>query len=210
MKKLFVIGIAVLLVLSFCGTSAFAKKPEDKPQHPKHSAVTNVDGEEDGEDAFGKNAEKKAFREVMQALLSTLHANREQWGELGEIQDPLAEDLKAKIESIKANGLTLSEENLAALKAKCTEIKALQTNLRTLKRSIQTDWKTYINAKKVSDIDAGTAALNQLITKQTERLTVRQQVIILLQEMNAILDGAQVPEIPSPEPSDDGGEETGE
>ena len=186
MKKTLVAVLIIMMMLTLFMTSALAVKPEDKPD--KHTTE-----DASGDEEPSKQELKAAFREAVATLLDEVHANREEWGELGDQQEPLSASIEAKIAAIEANGYVLSEEALAAVKANCEGIKELQAQARGLKREIQDLWKAYINAKKESDVESGVAALSSMIEKQEVRLEVRRQLIAILSEVDLALDDAGAP-----------------
>lgn len=212
MKKTLTAIIILIVVLSLFMTSAFAKKPEGKtPQNAKGEESLQQEDEEDGQEDDNEGQKKPnekrdakvLFKETIKPLINEIHANREEWGALGDQQNGISESIEAKIAAIKANELALDEISLALFKEKIAKMKTLKAQMKGLKEEIQALWKQYISAKKISDTEAAIFAVNSLIAKQELRINIRKQMIGVLGEINGILDGAEAVNEEPDEESDD-------
>ncbi len=203
MKKIFTAIIVLIIVLSLFVTSAFAVKPEDK-SNKKDSTEQSADQEDEQQEDKKPNEKRDAkalFRESTKALIEQIHANREEWGKLGDDQDALSDSIEAKTAAIKENGMALDEASLALIKEKMAEVKGLKAQSKELKGQIHALWKKYIEAKKISDTQAAVSVLESLISKQESRIQLRIQLIGVLGEINDALDNAGV--VASAEPEED-------
>ena len=204
MKKFLTILVIVAMIMSLFMTSALAVKPADKPpKDPDEDYSPDMGGlepdDEEGEDeAEGskkpneKRDAKMLFKEETRPLIDEVHANREEWGALGDQQDMLGECIEAYINGIVEQGGVLDEATIAFIKEKTAEMKALKESMRGLKGDIHDLWKQYIEAKKASDVEAGSAALNAIIVIQEERILIRQQIVAIMNELCPVL-GVDVP-----------------
>jgi len=198
MKRVFTLIVLIALILSLFMTSALADKPEKtpKPERPAESQTEDCDDPDDGKAEEGKGPKnvnekrdaKKLFREETRPLIDEVHANREEWGLLGEQQGDLGDCIDAQIESIIEQGGVLDEATIAFVKEKMEQIKALKGDMKGLKGEIHDLWREYITAKKASNIDDGKTALNALIEKQEQRITIRKQIVSIMDELAAALN----------------------
>lgn len=200
MKKTFIIIIVVLLTLTLFMGSALAAKPADKPGKGTEQGE-EVDGEEPEDEQGPKKPNEKRdakmlFRELTRPLIDEVHANREEWGALGDASGELGDLIDAQIDALIAGGAELSPEQIALIKAKIVQIKALKVQMRDFNRIVHANWKQYIAAKKESDAGAATAALNKLIEIQELRIGIRGQIITIMSELAAALTPS-VPEVPA-------------
>jgi len=205
-KKAFILFIVIMLILTVFMSSALADKPQDKPKDNTQQSEGSDEQEPDSEDGPKMPNEKRdaktLFKETTRPLIDEVHANREEWGLLGEEQSILGDGIDAQIEAIIAGGLALDESAIALIKEKCEQIKDLKAAMKGTKDEIHDLWRTYIDAKKVSDIDAATAALNELIAKQETRIEIRIQIIAIMNDLAASIGVTET--VPEPDVTQEG------
>ena len=205
MKRTLTVFVIIILILTVFMSSALAAKPADKPNGNNGQGEDTQGEEPEGEEGPKKPNEKRdakmLFREETRPLIEQIHANREEWGTLGDDQEGLDEIIDAQIDALIAGGLELPPETIALIKAKIIEIKYLKVQMRNFNRVIHSNWKKYIVAKKVSDIDAASAALTDLIAIQELRIEIRGQIVAIMNELASELGyvAEPVPEAVVPE-----------
>ena len=191
MKKTFIIFIVLVLVMTVFMSGALAAKPEDKPNNGDEQGEDEQGEEPDGEEGPKKPNEKrdakKLFKEETRPLIDEVHANREEWGMLGEDQDGVGELIDAQIEALTADEFGLDPAVLALVKEKIAQLKVLKAEMRSAKRDVHSLWKDYIGAKKISDVDAGVAALTAMIAVQETRIGMRVAIAGVIDEIAAAL-----------------------
>ena len=211
MKRFLTVIIVLAMVLSLFMTTALADKPAKEPKDEEDTYVPAMGDPGEGEDPGDieepgdeedeqdgpkkpneKRDAKKLFKEETSPLIDEIHANREEWGALGEQQDMLSECIDAYIEGIVEQGGVLDEATIAFIKEKIDQIKVLKSDMKGLKDEIHTLWKTYIEAKKVSDVEAADAALSAIIVNQEARISVRLQIVEIMNELCPVL-GVEAP-----------------
>lgn len=200
MKRTLILSVVFMLILTLFMSSALAEKPTSKPKDKPEQSEEIDEQEPEDENGPEKPNEKRdakmLFKETTKSLIDEVHANREEWGLLGEEQSTLGDNIDAQIDSIIAGGLVLDESSIALIKDKCAQIKDLKVSMKGLKDEIHLLWRTYIDAKKVSDIDAATVALNALIAKQETRIEIRVQIIAIMNDLVASIGTTDI--IPEP------------
>ncbi len=201
MKRTLIIIIVLLLTLTLFMSSALAGKPADKPINgPEQSEEPDgeePDGSQDPKKPNEKRDAKKLFKLVTRPLIDEVHANQEEWGALGDSSGDIGDLIEAKIDEMIAGGAQLTPEQIALIKANIEEIKALKVQMRDFNKVVHMDWKKYIAAKKISDVGAGVAALNDLIAMQEIRIGLRGQIMTIMNEL-AVALGIVVPPVVPP------------
>ncbi len=211
MKRFLTVIVVLAMVLSLFMTTALADKPAKKPKDEPDvyepamgdpgdgedpGDLEEPDDEEDEQDGPKKPNEKRdakaLFKEETRPLIDEIHANQEEWGALGDQQDMLGECIDAYIEGIIEQGGVLDEATIALIKEKIAQIKELKSDMKGLKDGIHELWKTYIEAKKVSDVEAGNAALSAIIVNQEARIAIRLQIVEIMNELCPVL-GVEAP-----------------
>jgi len=202
MKKLLVV-LALIVMTSMLSVSVFADTTVVDPQQAVDTNITadtNTDtavAASETKDDIVKKEDVKAFKGKFSALLADLNVLRTEckanWDQIKTLNQSIKTQWTAVKTVLKGKkkdeAKKIAEEIKAKLEPDRTQVKAIHTDIKTLRDQKKAEWVNFRAAVKARDEGKATTAINNIISLKKQIIDKQKVLLPLKNDILTILKG---------------------